>query len=134
MLDSMMNRSVERDSVSDPQTNEQYEKWKRYLQWAFAIGIVAILGSCVGRIDGVGGGHDSNQKMVVIFFFHLFLIVPCLFGLFVYVQLRLERYFLSEDAIDQMDQAHMKYARNEAKSKLGPLFSLFSRNSGKKDE
>lgn len=120
--------------MTEQKGNAQYEKWKRYLQWAFAFGFLVILGSCVGRIDGVGGGHNSNQRAVAIFFFHLFLIVPCLFGLFVYAQLRLERHFLSKAAIDRMDQAHMKYARNEIKGVLGPLYSIFSRKSGKKDE
>ncbi len=120
--------------MADQQGNVQYDKWNRYLRLAFAVAFLLILGSCVSKIDGVGGGHDSNQKAVMIFFFHLFLIVPCLFGLFVYAQLKLERFFLSKATIEQMDQAHMEHARAEMKGILGPLSALFSRNTTKKDE
>ena len=67
------------------------------MQGAFIIGVLVILGSCVYRIDSAGGGHNANRKMATIFFFHLFLIVPCLFGLFVYAQVKLEKYFLNRD-------------------------------------
>ena len=104
---------------------QKYEKLCRYLQVGITLATIVVLGSCVSKIDDVGGGHDANRKMAGIFFFHLFLLVPCLFGLFVFLQLKLEQYFLSKDTIDDLNAAHMKYARKEAGSLSEFLSSLF---------
>ena len=119
----------------DDRDKQKYEKLRRYLQWAITLAVLAVLGSCVMEIDGVGAGHDSNRKMAGIFFFHVFLIVPCLFGLFVFLQLKLEKHFLSKDTIDELNAAHMKYAKNETRQFLGrfsPLLSALFKRKPKK--
>lgn len=78
--------------MTEQNDGEEFSIWKRYLKGAFIIGLLMILGSCVYRIDSLGGHLDTNQRMAAIFFFHTFLIFPCLFGLFVYGQLKLEKY------------------------------------------
>lgn len=120
--------------MAEEQSNEKLRIWTRYLQWIFAFGALAILGSCVSKIDALGGGHDTNQKMAGIFFFHLFLLVPCLFGLFVYLQIKLERYVLDSNEIDRMNEVHMQYARKELKSVLGPLYSRFKASFENKEK
>ncbi len=110
---------------------QQYEKLGRYLHWAIALACLAVLGSCVIETNDVGGGRDANRKIAGIFFFHLFLIVPCLFGLLVFLQLKLEKYFLAKDTIEELNAAHMKYSKKEMTRLLG-RFSPFSKQKPKK--
>ncbi len=77
----------------DDRDGQRHQRWLRYLKCAMAIASLAVLGSCVAQIDAVGGALDSNRQMAGIFFFHLFLIVPCLVGIYIYLQVKLERYF-----------------------------------------
>ena len=105
----------------DERDKQKYEKLCRYLQWAITLATLAVVASCVTEIDDVGGGFNTNRKMAGIFFFHLFLIVPCLFGLFVYLQVKLEKVFLSKETIEELNATHMKYAKNEVKRLFGRL-------------
>ena len=99
--------------------------------WAMILASIAVLSSCVTKINDVGGGFDSNQKMAGIFFFHVFLFVPCLFGLFVYLRLMLEKYFLSKETIERLNGDHMNFAEKEAKRVFGPLYTLFKQKKKK---
>ncbi len=114
-------------SLEVAEVNKNFARVCRYLHWAMMLACIAVLGSCVTDINDVGGGYDANQKIAGIFFFHLFLIVPCLFGLFVFLRLKLEKYLLSKDTIESMNEAHMIYAEKEAARVLGPLLSLFKK-------
>lgn len=94
--------------MTDQHRGEQFAKWKHYMKGAFIIGLLLILGSCVYRIDSTGGSHNTNQRMAAIFFFHVFLIFPCLFGLYVYGQLKLEKYMQGSDANDAKNHRRPK--------------------------
>ena len=112
--------------MEEGQKDDTFNKWKTFLDILFGVGMLFILGSCVVEINDVGGGHRSAQKAGGIFFFHLLFVFPCLVGLFIYLQLFLERRFLSKETIDHMNVAQKKYARAELKRKLGPLYGLFA--------
>ncbi len=73
--------------------DQQQRKWSGLLKIVTGLATVAILGSCVAEIDSLGGGRDTNQKMAGIFFYHLILIVPCLFGLYAYLRIKLDDHF-----------------------------------------
>lgn len=103
---------------------KKFETWTRYLQWATGLAFLAILGSCVSEIDSIGGGHDSNRKMAGVFFFHLFLIIPCLFALYVFLQIRLEKLCLSETEIQKRNDAHIQGLTDNAGNRLGSLSSM----------
>ncbi len=109
----------------DKHENKKLARLDLALHCAMTLACIAILGSCVVEIDDVGGRYDANQKIAGIFFFHLFLIVPCLFGVFVYLRIKLEKILLRKETIDSLNQTHMVYAKREAARGLGPFYKLF---------
>ena len=87
--------------------------------------MLLILGSCVSEIDAIGGRHDATAKAVGIFFFHLFLIFPCLTAVYVFLQLKLEKHYSSSARVERTNGTHEDCARKETSRIFGPL-SRFS--------
>ena len=111
----------------DAQDEKRLARLERYLQLAICLALIPILVSCVSEINDVGGGHDSNQEMAVIFFFHLFLVVPCLLGLFVFLRVKLEKYFLSKETIESPEQNSWGLRKARSLESFGPCIFSFQK-------
>jgi len=120
-------------------TNKENKKFKMVMlvcNAVFTLAFLFILGSCTKDFNNAGGGTDANQKGVYIFFFNLFLIFPCLFAAYVYVQVKLEKFLLSKEDIAVENDAFQNTVQETLKSDTGLLskgVGLFAKNDDKMD-
>lgn len=72
---------------------EEANKWKMFSDVLFYSGFIIMLGSCVYKIDALGGQINANQKAAGIFFTYLLFVFPALLGLKIFMDVKLEKKF-----------------------------------------
>ena len=98
-----------------------------------ALGTLALLGSCVKEVNDVGGKYNAVQEVLQICIGYLFSFFVFFFAL-IWLQFRLEKYFLTKDEIKDRNRAHMRFATRRMKRSLGSLYPLFSVFTKKDDK
>lgn len=103
--------------------NEKYYKLRKYLDIAFWVCILLIIASCTKEVDSVTG-YQRNQKVANVIFLHIFLFFPCLFSLVVYMQLKLEKKYVSQETLKKRDDLMKRQARKSLRNKYGILSQI----------
>lgn len=106
------------------QEPKSFRRFKLLLDILLTLGFLITLGSCVRDIDSIGGGFDANQRAVQTFFFYLLIVLPCLAALYIYLSLKLEKHYLSQEVRNKQDEAFKKYSKSELKRILGPAYTI----------